>query len=172
MKTRFIRQIRIDGDRAFIPLTKGYEAVIDVEDVCLVEDFNWLSSVCKNVVYAMRASPRKPNTKRKFILLHRVLTSAPAHLQVDHIDSDGLNNRRSNLRLATVSQNHFNSRISKRNTSGFKGVSFEKRANKWLARIKIDGKVKWLGYYNNPEDAGAAYAKASPEVHGNFGRVA
>ncbi len=91
--------------------------------------------------------------------------------QVDHIDSDGLNNRIANLRLATRSENCRNSRTPRTNTSGLKGVSASGCANgRWRARIKISGREHHLGTFDTPEEAHAAYAAAAREHFGEFGR--
>ncbi len=169
MAKKAIRPIRIEGNIAYVPLTKGYEAIIDAEDVPLVEGFNWIASVERNTVYAVR---REGSGCRREIRMHRVIMGDPDGLQVDHRHGNGLDNRRSNLRVATGLQNSRNARIRKDNSSGFKGVSWNKSARKWHARIKVDGSRINLGNYETPEAAHAAYAKASAELHGEFGRIA
>ena len=163
------RQIRIDGGLAFVTLTQGCVAVIDAADVPLVEGFNWQAAKRHGIVYARRvtASPG-----RKTVQMHRALMGDPGDLYVDHIDGDGLNNRRSNLRVATHQQNLHNQRLSRANTSGLKGVVFNKRAGKWQAQIRFNGARKHLGMFATPEKAHTAYAKASAELHGEFGRIA
>lgn len=163
-----IRLIRIEEDVAFIPLTRGYEAVISVEDVSLVGEWLWYSQLDGNTVYAVRND--RSGCKPKTVYMHRLIMDEPAG-EVDHRDGDGLNNRRMNLRIATGSQNRQNSRLSKRNTSGFKGVSYFERRGKWQAHIGIKGRTKFLGLFDSPEDAHVAYCKASAELHGNFGRT-
>lgn len=82
---------------------------------------------------------------------------------IDHIDHDPTNNRISNLRQATRSENIHNRRRNKNNTSGFKGVVFDKRRQKWRSEIMISGKRRFLGYFGSPEDAHKAYIlSASP----------
>lgn len=90
----------------------------------------------------------------------------PKNLTLDHIDSDKSNNRIENLRIATRSQNSANAPISKRNTSGFKGV--QASGEKWSARIRLNGKAHHLGSYTNIEDAIQAYAFASDLAYGEF----
>jgi hypothetical protein len=165
------RPIRIEGDAAYVPLTKGYEAIIDAADVPLVEGVNWFAVVQLSAVYAQR-SARRVNGKRKAVLLHRVIMDAPDGLEVDHVNGDGLDNRRSNLRLATRSENQHNRRVQNNNTSGFKGVSWHKRDLKWYARIGLDGRRKLLGFFDTPEAAYAAYVEASTRLHGDFARFA
>ena len=93
----------------------------------------------------------------------------PCH-EVDHIDCNPLNNRWDNLRDATRNQNQHNSQIYKTNTSGFKGVYFDKQSGKWKAQISLHGKRHNLGRYQTPEDAYAAYCRAGQTMHGQFFR--
>src|SRR5262249_34043241 len=90
---------------------------------------------------------------------------------IDHIDGLGINCVRSNLRLATQSQNRANSRMNKLNTSGFRGVSFHKRTGKWNAKIRIKGKLKDLGLYDTAEAAYEVYKQAAREEWGEFANL-
>ena len=164
------RQIRIEGDLAYIPLTLGYEAVIDAADVSLVDKWNWCALVTPWSVYAKRSVRTGP--KSRSILLHRVLMGEPTGLEVDHRCGNGLNNCRNNLRIATNAQNQHNQRTSIRNSLGLKGVGWHKASGKWRSTIMLHGKRKHLGLFDTPEAAHAAYAEASAELHGEFGRVA
>ena len=164
-----IRPIRIKGDIAYITLTKGYEAVIDASDVHLVEENNWCVLVGNGCVYATRL--RLISGKRQHFYMHRRIMGEPLGLQIDHIDRNGLNNRRENLRCATASQNQQNACRQINNTSGFKGVSWHNASRKWMARIMMDGHQHHLGIYDTPEAAHAAYREASARMHGEFGRT-
>ena len=75
------------------------------------------------------------------------------------------------MRLATRAQNMRNQKKNSRNTSGLKGVSFDKRREKWYAKIKLNRIEKFLGYFASPEEAHAVYFAASRELHGEFGRT-
>lgn len=163
------RRIRIEGDVAYVPLTKGYEAVIDAIDVPLVESWCWCAQVCPRAVYAIR-SDHRPN--RRTIRMHRVLMGEIHGLEVDHRDGDGLNNRRKNLRVATRTQNIRNQRLRSDNTSGIKGVHWFKASRKWRACICLNGKNRHLGSFDSREEAHDAYRTASKEMHGEFGRLA
>jgi hypothetical protein len=164
------RPIRIDGDLAYVTLTKGLVAVIDAADVPLVDGVNWCASGPAEAVYAARSSGRV-NGRQEFILMHRLLVGTAAGLHTDHIDGNGLNNRRSNLRQATPSENACNRGISKRNSSGAKGVCFAKDTGKWQAAIRVAGILMYLGQFKCRTGAALAYAKASKQMHGQFGRV-
>lgn len=163
-----IRQIRIEGNIAYVPLTKGYEAVVDASDVSLVEGLNWHSKPDKRCVYA-RANVQKNDGTRTTITMHKLLTGFAL---TDHKNGDGLCNRRSNLREATIEQNNRNVAKPRTNTSGIKGVNWDRRRNKWRALISIGNKSVHLGYFAAPEDAATAYAEASAKYHGKFGRTA
>lgn len=164
------RSIRIEGQLAYIPLTKGYEALIDAADASLVEGWNWCADVNRRTVYALRTDFSEG--RKRTLRLHRVIAGAPEGVFVDHIDGNGLNNRRANLRLVNAVQNARNQALRANNTSGYKGVSWDKRSRKWTAKIKSNFSLKNLGYFETPEAAHAAYCKASAELHGPFGRVA
>lgn len=88
--------------------------------------------------------------------------------QIDHIDGNRANNALANLREATNSQNQRNRGSTKRNTSGFKGVSWRKGEERWYAQIAASGRNIFLGYYDTPDAAAAAYAAAAAKYHGAF----
>ena len=168
------RPIRVDGDVAYVTLTKGYDAIIDAGDVPLVEDRLWRAHVVYRNggriahVYAMCSD--YSTGKLRPLYLHRLIAGTPEGFNTDHIDGDGLNNRRANLRDATAGQNACNRRANFNNTSGVKGVCWHKLKSKWNARIMLSGKSHFLGAFDTVEDAAKAYAKASTVLHGGFGR--
>jgi hypothetical protein len=95
----------------------------------------------------------------------------PPH-QIDHINGDPSDNRTSNLRPATHSQNMANSRKPRHNTSGFKGVSWQAAQRKWVASLKVNGRTRFLGRFDCPAAAHAAYVAAAVKHSGEFARVA
>ena len=165
-----LRPIRIKGNVAFITLTQGHVAIVDVSDLGIVEKYHWSARVSRNTVYGQRAD--WSTGKAKLIRLHRDIMKAPVGVQVDHISGDGLDNRRANLRLATNAENTRNMRLGSDNTSGFKGVSFRKDTQRWRAYIVLDGVHHTLGCYDTRGEAHEAYCAASTRLHGRFGRVA
>jgi hypothetical protein len=94
--------------------------------------------------------------------------------QVDHIDMDRANNRFSNLRLANNAQNNQNRRKQSNNTTGYKGVFFDKRGSKkkWYSRLQVSGEYKSLGYFSTAEEAHEAYRVAAEAYHGKFANAA
>lgn len=170
MASRTIRPVRVEGNIAYVPLTKGYEAIIDAADVPLVEGRNWTAVEKTGAVYAYWQDCSGP--KRRTVYLHRVIMGEPAGLEVDHIDGDGLNNLRCNLRVATKSQNMHNAKRPSHNTSGVKGVSWCKRRGNWVARVTLHGKLVWSRHFAQKEDAASAYAEALQRHHGEFARTA
>jgi hypothetical protein len=159
---------KVEGNVAYVLLAGGQTAVIDAEDAHLVAGIKWRPMPSRRVVY-VRAHVPAPGGGWRSVSMHRFLLGEPKLGVIDHIDGDGLNNRKSNLRICSNAENSRNQRKPKNNTSGAKGVS--RIRGRWQARIKLDGKSIFLGIFNTVEDAAAAYAHASRDVHGDFGRV-
>ena len=149
-----------------IPLTQGKVALVDDEDYERVSHFKWHAHRDQRAaLWYARRTWRRP--QRGSILLHRLLLNAPRDKQVDHINGDGLDNRRCNLRLCSHAENMRNSR----SRSGLKGATFDKRRNKWYARICVNRRQIFLGFFDSEEEAHASYCAASICYHGAFGRV-
>ena len=174
MATSKVRPIKADGQAAYVTLTKGYVAVIDVEDVPLVSGHNWRAHIryrkdgTIRAVYAIRRlceDGRQPT-----IYMHRVIAKTPDGMETDHQDGDGLNNRRKNLRPATTAQNQHNGRLRTDNTSGAKGVSFHKPSGKWMASLRDGGKRKYIGVFNCVTAAMLHLHRARVAAHGDFAK--
>ena len=164
------RAILPAGDVAFVSLTRGYVATIDMRDMGLVEPYTWRAMVQPHTVYAVASLPRSEG-KRKVILMHRLLLSAEPGVLVDHQNGDGLFNVRSNIRLATSEQNSQNCAPRLDTSSGLKGVTWNKGCGKWQAQIQAYGVVRYLGVFETAAEAHAAYAAASADLHKEFGRT-
>lgn len=162
------RRVRVEGEFAFVDLTKGYVAMIDAADADLVLAFSWRAKVKDTTVYAMSQTARPD---RSCVLMHRLVAGAATGDLVDHIDGNGLNNQRLNLRTASPSQNQQNQRLVARNSSGLKGASWQQGVDKWRAQIWRDGKRVHLGYFATAEDAHAAYLTAAQDAFGEFVRA-
>jgi hypothetical protein len=122
----------------------------------------------KNVTYAER-SVRLSNGKYSRILMHRQLIDVPDGYVIDHINGCGLDNRRANLRLATVAQNAWNAK-KRSPRSGYKGVWFARDKGLWRASIVCNRKRIYLGYFRDRHEAAKAYDKASLKYHGRFAK--
>jgi len=168
MAAQSIRQIRIEGNIAYVPLTKGYEAIIDAADASFVGQWRWKGSDTMSPyhVYAMRTVKHKGKSSAQS--LHRLIMGNPAGFLVDHINGNTLDNRRTNLRLATKGQNQTNSRMRANNKSGYRGVHWRPDTRKWCSQIKSNGVVRTLGSFATVEAAAEAYRKAAIECHGEF----
>ena len=111
--------------------------------------------------------------KGRRVLLHRFLLGVEdeKNIYVDHISGNTHDNRISNLRLCKHNENMKNQRLNITNTTGYKGVARHSKSNKFVAQISADGKHVYLGLYDNPKDAAAAYDKAALLYHGEFART-
>lgn len=106
---------------------------------------------------------------KKKIYLHRLITNCTKGLIVDHIDGNGLNNCKSNLRICSYIQNGHNRKAKKNSLTGFKGVYKRKdRENNWIARIIVNGKDIYIGSTDTPEKAAAMYNTAAIKYFGDF----
>lgn len=147
-----------------IALTRGYVTIVDDDDYDLLVAMGaWRVKPDRCAAYAIK-SVREGGHIRT-VLMHTVLTGWP---RVDHINGDGLDNRRKNLRPATATQNCANSRLSSRNTSGFKCVSWCARSKQWRAAIRVRGVTKYLGLHEDPIQAALAYDRAAIAASGEF----
>lgn len=155
---------------AYIPLTKGQFALIESDDVPLVESRRWCASWNKpmRTFYAMTTVRRSGRSRCLF--LHRFLIFPQgSDFLVDHKNPGyTLDCRRHNLRPATPSQNSANRGIEKRNSSGFKGVTWHKSTQRWRATLTHNSKHNHIGSFKNPEEAYAAYCAAALRFHGEF----
>lgn len=146
-----------------IPLTQGYVALIDEEDWELCEPYNWRVQVTPKNIYVKARSRFSAN-----LYLHRLIMSPSPGMEVDHINHIGLDCRRSNLRTCTRAQNAANIPLSRSNTSGYKGVTWNARRGMWKAQIHVAGKCRGLGYFVDPKGAAQAYNAASVVAFGEF----
>jgi hypothetical protein len=142
-----------------IPLTRGLFATVDDEDYDRISKSNWHSKPSGSVVYACR----KPGMHS--IQMHREILNPPSDMQIDHIDGNGLNNQKSNLRAATyrMNQNNQQHRATAK-TSNHPGVSWREDVKKWRSQIQVKGKKFYLGSYESELDAATAYKVACAEV--------
>ena len=152
-----------DDEVRYIPLTRGKYAIVDAADYEWLSQHKWLANGDeKRGFYAGR------RVGRKLQLMHRLIMNAPPGTVVDHIDGNGLNNRRCNLRICTQKQNSRNSAPSRHSSSRFKGVYYCKRTRKWIATIGYNGRTIHLGSFDDEIEAARAYDRKARELFGEF----
>lgn len=153
-----------------IPLSQGKYAIVDDEDFEYLNQWKWYYNkgyACRNVNKGLI------NGTKKIIVeaMHRRILGIQDSREIDHIDCDKLNNQRSNLRYCSSQENKWNRPRFKNNTSGYKGVFWHKRVNKFMAAICINYKLKHIGYFDTAEEAAIAYKKEAEKNHGDFFRL-
>ena len=155
---------------ARISLTQGKYALVDAADIEFLSQWKWYVS---NEGYAKRTSYVRGLGKKvqKVVLMHRALMNPPSDQEVDHINGNPLDNRRSNIRFCTCSENLRNRGIQKNNKSGLKGVSWDKRRENWRAYISVNKKYISLGCFKDKVKAALAYNEAAVKYHGAFARL-
>jgi hypothetical protein len=162
---------RSDGT-TLIPLFGGLHTIIDSVDFDLVKDYTWTASTSavSNTYYAKTIVYNKDGTKEYLTLHSLLLGKAPEGHEIDHEDMNGLNNRRSNLRISTCQQNTRNIAPQKNCKSGITGVRWDERSNRWTASIGLDRKHVHLGSFSSKEEAAEARWKAEREIDSEFFR--
>lgn len=182
----FYRKFRYGCEFRIIELTQGLRAIVDPQDYDRLAAFSWYASKSRRTWYAQCSGRLDIDLgKRRHISMHREVMSLPAVSKVepsngqilgafddrfvDHQNHNGLDNRRSNLRIATLAENSFNRRkTSASSTSRFKGVSWDKREAKWRVQGRLNGRQATIGYFDIEEDAAKAYDAWAKQAFGQF----
>ena len=147
-----------------IPLTQGMHTWVSRTDFNYLNKWKWLAKKDKRGNwYACRVE------NEHLIQMHRVIMNAPANVQVDHRNGNGLHNWRRNLRVCTNAENSRNRKLNKNNTSGYKGVTPER--GKYRARIKVNYESINLGFFDTEIEAAKAYNRAAIHYHGDYARL-
>jgi hypothetical protein len=160
-----------DAGIFLLPLTKGYFALVDAVDAEDVGRRNWCASVKSDGRVYARCAERNEAGRQTSLLLHRYIgkkMKLAACLDVDHRDGNGLNCRRYNLREADDCQNAQNTKTFRTNSSGVKGVSFNKATGKWDARVSAHRVAHFIGSFDSLELAAPAVEAARLRLHGEF----
>lgn len=163
----------IIGEDVFVLLKNGLEFIIDLQDLELVKKFSWYPLEHNDKYTSVQgSSSRKINGVKKSYTfrLHRYLMNMKDPLiLVDHEDRNPLNNRRSNLRICNRSQSSWNTgNFSSNKSSKYKGVTFNKARQKWVAQLSINNWPKGLGYFNSEKEAAEAYNEGVLKYRDNF----
>lgn len=159
-----VREIRLKG---------GFVALVDDADLPRMAGIHW---------YRTRDQERQRGTSYAIgnlregdrlikVRMHRLIMDAPKGAHVDHINGNGLDNRRCNLRICTPRENARNQRLPKHNTSGFKGVHYRRQRSCWSATIVIDRRQIHLGSFVEKEAAARAYDEGARLHFGEFARL-
>lgn len=143
-----------------------FYAKIDLNDVDKCREYRWHIRKCNKQNYDCFYVGTIANGKT--ILLHRFILNDPHGKDVDHINRNGLDNRRNNLRTCNDSTNRMNTKLYISNSSGHKGVCWSKKQNKWIAYIAIDWKHKTLGYFEDLNDAIRCREEAEIKYFGSY----
>jgi hypothetical protein len=151
-----------------IKLTKGYVALVDDDDYEALSEYKWCACENHKVVYALHCFRHNETGKNQMISMHRFIMGVPKKdYVVDHINHDGLDNRKENLRICNKQENAWNHKTIE---SKYKGVAYcyWNKRKPFSSHIAKNSKLIHLGYFENQEDAAKAYDKKAVELFGEF----
>jgi len=147
-----------------IKLTQGQYTIVDNSDFKRLSAFKWRFSE-----YAIRSIKSGPT--QKTITLHSEVLKPKQGFTIDHINGNRLDNRKRNLRHVTFSQNCQNSKLRRHNTSGYRGVSWHKNSEQWVARIIYQGRTYHCGMFKSIIDAAKSYNKMAKKLYGKYAKI-
>lgn len=153
-----------------IKLTKGYSAIVDDEDYPAISQYSWYAEETKGHVYARRRVTISRG-KTKLLSMHRAIINPLDNQDVDHIDNNGLNNTKANLRACSRAENIRNQVKHKGSIPKYKGVSYDSSRKKWTAAICVNRRQMSLGRFNTELEAAEARDKAAKELHGEYAHI-
>lgn len=158
----FFYRLRFGSSACFIYIARLRFAVVDPADYDKLINFKWRLCRSGRIRYAFCTLSRAPLLPPKALFMHHLVLTPPPGFCIDHINHNGLDDRLQNLRIATPSENHQNTRKTKSKTSSkYKGVDFVKPTRKWRARIALNTKRLFLGSFTDELSAAKAYDEAA-----------
>jgi hypothetical protein len=163
-----------DSEYSKIPLSQGQYAIVDAKDYDWLTSYAWWAQYDPSIDnYYVRTQIKRASKDWPCISMHRLIMGLESKDSrvVDHINRNTLDNRRCNLRVVTRWENALNKGISSRNTSGYKGVSWRANRSRWIAQIRVRGKLIKLGSRKTKEEAYQLYCEGSKKYHGEFGSI-
>lgn len=154
-----------------IKLTKGKFAKVDDSNFDYLNQWKWHISAYGYATRTTYSGHGHKTRKVIVIYMHRLILNVQKGMEVDHINYNPLDNRRSNIRIVTRSQNMMNRKLLKNNTSGFKGVSWNKRIRRWSVELTFNQKKIHIGHYQDIKIAAKKYDEKAKELFGEYSRI-
>jgi len=163
------RRLRYGYPFRRIPLTKGRFAIVDPDDYTRLNHFNWYAAKSIHTWYAIRSLTTSRHGKRKNQYMHHLVIAIPAGCFADHINHNGLDNRKANLRPATLSQNiRHRRKFNTPSRSKFKGLTWRKKEKAWHVRITVNDKRLFLGSFKDELEAARTYDSSAKLYYGDY----
>lgn len=151
-------QLAPNGESVYIPLSRGHCVLVDLGDYEWLSQWNWCLAECRGTRYAKRGVFDPETGTMRAVMMHRLILDAPAGMEIDHINGDGLDNRRCNLRVVTRQQNLRHRHSWSKH--GYKGVHYNKQDGKWQLTLRPE--------FDTAEDAARAADRVAKMFYGEY----
>lgn len=140
-----------------------FEVKIDIEDIEKIKNYKWAIRKTREGIFYVQSKYFISTNTKKTIQLHRLIMNCPNNKVIDHINSDPLDNRKSNLRICTSAENAQNKKVNKNNTSGYRGVCYDKNYNRWTGQVNVN-KKHYIKHFETKEEANEWCIKIRSEL--------